>query len=143
MRKFLCGAIAAFTLLAGCNNPNPAGNAINSSVAPNDTSILLGKWVQIFDTSSQSGWGYWCSNDPFFHCSRPDTITFINDSMLAEKSMAGEDIRYWYGPETLYTYVKTGFITESDTNKLWYRMNHDTLFIDDTSHIARYIKTSR
>jgi hypothetical protein len=126
-----------FTL--NCNdNSNPA--SVDPSHSQKDTSIFIGTWTDVFDTSDnppgdkQSKLMFWCMGG---HCTSPDTSSFLNDSMVVSLS-SGFEYYYSYSKDSLYYYSK-----EIGSNRLVlensgkYKLSNDTLYGEpDTIRIA-------
>lgn len=137
MKWIVSGMLFLFAAIIMINCEDPLGSGGPPDDDPDDikkdTSIFIGKWAQVFDTSSQEKKDYWCND---MGCSDPITMEFINDSLYdTSGQIVGGSIRmYSYTIDTLILYLKSSFTVGNhttyylhDTSKQWYRMNDDTL----------------
>jgi len=121
-------AVASNVLFVGCGDKNnPTGPV---STAKNDTSIFIGSWAEVFDTSDNPTGSkeakiiYWTLGG----IRTPDTTSFLNDSM--EISLNSQlEYYYSYSKDSIYTY---SFLRGSNTHEFigasWYKISNDTLF---------------
>lgn len=107
-----------------------------------DTSIFLGTWNEIFDTTDiPVGWGpdkisFWYSGGGFI---APDTLTFVDDTLMRHES-TGFESNYYYDKDSIYIYN----ITEGKTAAVsfgYYKKNDTLIFNPDpTKYVPVYKK---
>ena len=129
----------------GCDeNLNPVNNGVN--VTHKDTSIFIGTWVSVFDTSSNDIYGskrdkkmIWCFGG---ECSSPDTFSYVNDTLYVNNT-TGFEYYYTYDKDSIYYYshlVGTGERVYEGSSP--YYLSNDTLiFSPDTIRIDPDIYT--
>ncbi len=102
--------VCAFAAFVGCeDDKNPSGIGgpdPDPDPVRQDTSILIGTWVQTMDTVSEECRDFWISTietpaETLYYYSPADTMVFVNDSLCG----AVTDFRrglYRYSGDTLY-----------------------------------------
>ena len=101
MMAIIVMVVASNVLFIGCGDKsNPTGPGNNTT--KKDTSIFLGKWVQVFDTNDvnqskkDQKLKFWRAGLTFIS---PDTFTFVNDSLYSDKN--GFDSYYKYSKDSI------------------------------------------
>lgn len=124
------------------NHSNPSGPDIGEN--HQDTSIFIGTWVSIFDTtddkygSKRDKKMIWCLG---MECNSPDTFVYVNDTLYI--SIDGFEFYYTYDKDTIRYYSHL-----AGTNQLIfesaspYHLSNDTLILSpDTIRIDPDIYT--
>jgi len=118
--------------LVGCNDKK--SNPVNPTTKK-DTSVFLGKWVEIFDTMDArpeikaQKIKYWKSGTSSF--STPDTFRF-SDSLWT--NVNGFDFYYTYTKDSISFYSKLiGTNTKELENQYRYYLSNDTLIYNPDS----------
>ena len=131
-------AVASNVLFVGCGDKNNPTGPVNT--AKNDTSIFIGSWADVFDTSDNppgtkaSKIMHWCLGGV---CQSPDTSSYLNDSMVVSLT-SGFEYFYSYSKDSIYTY---SFLRGSNIHELlgasWYHISNDSLYWEpDTTYIG-------
>ena len=132
--------IALGVLLASSCKNNPVEN--NPEDIPKDTSIFIGTWAEVFDTSDvpagmkDQKMRYWFNGIDF---NEPDTMRFVNDTMIMGKN--GFETCYYYSSDSIYSYLAVD--GKSDPfNVSSYYLSNDTLIFDpdDSVYVPVYLK---
>lgn len=152
MKRTLSGILFLFAsmIIVNCEDPLGSGGGPNDDPddIKKDTSIFIGKWAQVFDTSTVDKKNWWCDTI-MGYCRSPDTTSFLNDS-VENRENTGTINMYYYTADSIYYYVKNVRIVGNDTTyynsnltSRFYRIENDTLYFkpeNSTDYYPCYIK---